>query len=448
MELYGSYDVIVCGAGITGVVASISAARQGSKVLLVEESNIIGGMITGGRMTKPTGEVKFGIFKEMLDSAINQGGADKGTHNSYWGAYSGIFDSEIMYKVVIGLIEDAGVEVLLHSQIVDVVRKGSSIRGLVIHNEEGSVLVTGKAIIDSTGDGNIAALSGAEFSLGRAKDHSTQPITAYFRLLNVNFPRLADYCEQNPEDVREVVLPDADRNNNESYVMNFFMTGLTNKINKAKNEGFNWDIPKNHITMKAGLIPGEMNINITRFHGNGLDSRVMSRAEIVIRKQAYTAFDFLKKYVPGFEKAIFLELAPKVGVRETRRIIGDYLLTESDVLKGARFEDAIGLTNSPIDIHEPSGEEGVMIGVGDGYGVPYRCLLPKGIEGLLTSGRCISTDERAFGSTRNTPVCAITGEAAGVAAALSAKHGTPPRSLSVNEIQNVLVERGFTLGNE
>ena len=123
--------------------------------------------------------------------------------------------------------------------------------------------------------------------------------------------------------------------------------------------------------MKTGLIPGEISVNVTRFQGNGLDDRDLSRAEIEIRKQAYCAFDFLQRYVDGFEKAIFLEVAPKLGVRETRRILGQYVLTEADVRGKARFDDAIGLCNSPVDVHEPGGSRAIMDHVGIGYGIPY-----------------------------------------------------------------------------
>ncbi|MDA8056238.1 MAG: FAD-dependent oxidoreductase [Thermoplasmatales archaeon] len=447
MKLYGNYDVIVCGAGISGVIASVSAAKEGAKILLVDKGNIIGGMITGGRMTKPTGEVKFGIFREILDRAAHEGGSVIGSYSSYWGTYTGIFDSETVYRIIISFIQESNIEVLLNSQITDVLMEEHEIKGILIAGNNQSELIISKVIVDSTGDGNVSALAGADYSVGRSSDHLTQPISSYFRLLNVNFPKLAKYCKEHPKDIRELVLPDNDINKNESYQMNFFMSGLEDRINEAKRDGFNWNVPRNHITMKAGLLVGEINVNATRFLGNGLDNKVISKAEIELRKQAYTVFDFLRKYVPGFEKAIFLEVASKIGIRETRRITGDYVLTKKDIMEGKKFEDAIGLTNSPIDIHDPNGVEARMIAVRP-YGIPFRCLLPKNIENLITAGRCISSDEEAFASVRNTPVCAITGEAAGVAAALSAKYGVVPRRLPVEKIQHILLDRGFELGNK
>ena len=229
--------------------------------------------------------------------------------------------------------------------------------------------------------------------------------------------------------------------------MAVLLTGFTKRIERAKADGFDWIVPKNHITMKTGLIPGEISVNVTRFHGSGLDERVLSRAEIEIRKQAYCAFDFLKRYVRGFENSIFLEVAPKLGIRETRRVLGRYLLTEADVRGQARFDDAIGLCNSPVDVHEPGGDRAIMDNVGEGYGIPFRCLIPEGIEGLLVAGRCISVDEIAFGSTRNVPACAMTGEAAAIAAANAAAAGIMPSAVNITEIQDRLRALGVTLGS-
>ena len=277
----------------------------------------------------------------------------------------------------------------------------------------------------------MAALAGADFMLGRETDGLTQPITSYFRLLNVDVPALVADCRAHAEDMWELVHPPEAGDRNEDYVMAVLLTGFTQRIEAAKAEGFDWIIPKDHITMKTGLIPGEISVNVTRFQGNGLDDRTLSRAEIEIRKQSYCAFDFLQRYVKGFERAIFLEVAPKLGIRETRRIKGRYVLTEADVRGRKTFEDAIGRCNSPVDVHEPGGSRAIMDNIGEGYGIPFRCLIPETVKGLLMAGRCISVDEIAFGSTRNVPACAMTGEAAGIAAAQAPRPGRLcPRSRS------------------
>jgi len=446
MELFGEYDVVVVGAGVTGIVAAIRAAREGARTLLLEGSGFLGGLVTGGRLTKPTGLINGGVFAELIERCTAYKGADGRTRESYWGAYTGSFDAETMQRVIIEAVEEAGVEVLLRAQVVATVNHDRRVAGLEIQTKSGRKLVLAKVIVDSSGDGDVAALAGAPFMLGRPEDGLTQPLTSYFRVLNVDLPAVVADCRAHEDDMWELVVPEKGGERNEDYCMVFFATGFTKRIAEAQRDGFDWIVPKDHMTLKAGLIPGELNINVTRFHGNALDDRVLSRAEIEIRKQSYCAFDFLKKYVKGFEKAIFLEVAPKLGVRETRRVRGRYVLTEQDVRSGARFDDAIGLCNSPVDIHEPGGDRAIMENVGGGYGIPLRCLQPEGLDGLLVAGRCISVDEVAFGSTRNVPACAMTGEAAAIIAAHCAKTGASTSNVDAAPVQKRLAGLGAVLG--
>jgi hypothetical protein len=448
MELFGSYDVVVTGAGISGVVASIRAAREGALTLLLEGSSSLGGLVTSGRLTKPSGLINGGVFAELLASCAAYGAADSVIRESYWGKYTGSFDAETMQRVIIETIDAAGVEVLLRAQVVDAVKEGNTLRGLEIQTKSGKKIVLGKVFIDSSGDGDVAALAGAEFMLGREADGLLQPMTSYIRVLNVDIPALVRDCQEHRNDIRELVVPETGGERNEDHVMIFLATGFSKRIAQARSDGFNWIIPRDNITLKAALIPGELNINVTRFHGNGLDDRVLSRAEIEIRKQSYCAFDFLKRYVKGFEKAIFLEVAPKLGVRETRRIRGQYVLTEADIRANARFSDAIGLCNAPISFHDPESDKAVMQSVGAGYGIPLRCLVPAGIDGLFVAGRCISVDEIAFASTRNVPACAITGEAAAVAAAFCSKTGSSTLAVPADRVQAILRASGIVLGTQ
>jgi len=446
MKLFGSYDVVVVGAGAAGTVAAIRSAREGAHTLLLEGSNVLGGLVTGGRLTKPTGLINAGIFQEMIERCAALKGADAAIRESYWGKYTGAFDAETMQRVIIEFVETAGVEVLLRAQVTDVVKEGSRLSGLVIMTKSGQQLVLAKTFIDASGDGDVAALAGADVMVGRPSDGLTQPITSYFRLLNVDVPALVADARAHSDDLWEVVAPANAGPRNEDYVMAVLITGFTKRIKQAEAEGFEWIVPKDHITMKTGLIPGEISVNVTRYHGSGLDERDLTRAEIEIRKQAYCAFEFLRRYVGGFRDSIFLEVAPKLGVRETRRVRGRYVLTEAEVRGQARFEDAIGLCNSPVDVHEPGGSRAIMDNVGEGYGIPFRCLVPLGLEGLLVAGRCISVDEVAFGSTRNVPACAMTGEAAAIASAQAAAAGVLPSHIDVGDVQRRLRALGVTLG--
>lgn len=446
LGLFGEYDVAVAGAGVTGVVAAIAAGREGARTLLIDGTGFIGGNVTAGRLTKPHGSVQGGIFLELMERAERMGGADTSRRRSSWGQYSGIFDPEVLQRVILEALEEARVETLLHAQITDVV-VDDRVRGVEVQVKSGRKIVLSRITVDATGDGDVAAMAGAPFMLGRPSDGKTQPMTAYVRLINVDVPRLAQFMRDHPEEFTfDYVLPPEGGDRNEDYTFKLLATGFVGLIKRAREAG-DWKIPKDHITVKTGMLPGEININATRFQGNALDERTLTRAEIEIRRQAYNVLDFFKKYVPGFEHAALLDIAPKLGVRETRRIVGDYVLTGEDVQSERRFPDAVGLSLSAVDIHEPGGEGGSMATVKGGYGIPYRCLLPKGVEGLLVAGRCISADEIAHGSTRNVPACALTGEAAGTAAALAARAGVTPRQLNVSDLQAALAGKNVPLGN-
>jgi Dehydrogenases (flavoproteins) len=445
MELFGNYDVVVAGAGISGVVAAIRAARMGASTLLVEASGVIGGLATGGRLTKPSGLINGGIFRELLARCEAQDAADPIVRESFWGQFTGSFDSEVMQRAIIEAIDTANVEVLFHAQIVGATTDSGRVRSIEIQTKTGRLQINAKVFVDATGDGDLAAQAGANVMMGHGQDGTLQPMSAYFRVLNVDLKALAADCRSHREDLSELILPELGEDKNEDYVMVFLATGFAKRIARARAEGFNWIIPRENLTLKAGFIPGELNVNVTRFSGNALDVRVRSRAELEIRKQAYNAFDFLKRYVAGFERSILLEIA-RLGVRETRRIQGQYVLREGDVRSEARFQDAIGLCNAPISYHNPQTNKPVMESVGAGYGIPFRCLLPKGLSALLVAGRCISADEIAFASTRNVPACAITGEAAGVAAAIAADRNRALSLEYVGEIQSVLQGEGIVLG--
>lgn len=447
MQIIGDYDVIVAGAGVTGIVASVAAAREGAEVLLVESSGTLGGLITGGRLTKPTGLVQPGVYRELIERAAGLGGADPAVRQTYWGSYSGSYDAEVMQRTIIELIDEAGVNVLLFAHVTGAIKSDHQVVGLNLQTKAGPAIVMGRAFVDSSGDGDVAVAAGADFMFGRTSDGRTQPMTSYFRVLEVDFAQLAADCLEHTDDMWEVVVPE-EAQDNRDYALNFLCTGFTHRISQAKEDGFDWIVPKNHITIKAGMLTGEASINVTRVQGNALDPFERSHAVLEVRRQAYCAFDFLRRYVRGFEGAKLLEIAPTLGVRETRRIRGDYVLTEDDVRNERRFTDAIGLCNAPIDVHDPGGEEGYMDSVGSGYGIPYSCLLPAGVDGLLVAGRPVSADAIAFGSTRNTPACSLTGQAAGLAAARASAQGKSPRDISVEDLQGRLEAMGVVLGTE
>lgn len=444
---FGNYDVVVVGAGVTGIMAAIAAARGGSSVLLVESGSALGGNLTAGRQTKPTGHVVGGIYRELIERVAARGAADPHGHQAAYGADGGIFDPEEMQRVIIEALDTEKVDVLLHARVIEtIVSSSGEVKGIEVGVKRGRRLIMARTVVDASGDGDVAALAGAQFHIGRESDHKTQPMSAYVRLLGVDLLRFVDYVHSHRDDFQQVTEPPGNPRDVSEYVLRFMAIGLSKRIAQARAEGFDWIVPKDHITVKAGLFPDEVNLNITRVFGDALDERDLSRAEIEVRRQGYSVFEFLRHYVPGFEKSRMLEVAPRLGVRESRRIVCDYVLTGEDVTHEARFPDAIGLCNSPVDIHDPDGQGAIMLTTGAGYGIPFRCMLPVGLDGILVAGRCASVDHIAFGSTRNQPACATMGEAAGSAASIAARQGTSVRGVLIADVQSVLSSRGVQLG--
>src|SRR5574341_1983246 len=195
--LYGTFDVVVAGGGIAGVSAALAAAREGARTLLVEAGSVLGGIVTAGRLSKPTGLVDCGLFWEMLRRAAGRGGADTRTRRAAWGLCTGIFDPEVMEQVMLEMLDEHAVEMLLRAQVTDVVMSEARVQGVEITVKSGRKIVLGGAVVDATGDGDAAALAGAAFDVGRPEDGLTQPITSYMRLINVDTPRLVDYMREN-----------------------------------------------------------------------------------------------------------------------------------------------------------------------------------------------------------------------------------------------------------
>ena len=445
-QLYGEYDLCVAGAGVTGLIAAVSAAREGAKVLLLEAGSAIGGMLTLGRMTSATGAVQGGIYRELLQNVERAGGGDAKARHFHGAQQTGMWDPAAMRKAVLELVSEAGVEVLLHASVTGALKQGDLLRGLFIQVKGGTRLVLSRTVIDATGDADVAAVAGAALQKGREGDELSQPMSSYVRVLNVDMAALAHYAKDNAADFSLVDVPDPLPQGNAGYAHNMRIAGFSRLIQQARDQGFAWTLPRDRMLVKAGVIPGEVNLNVTRVNGDPLDERDRSRAELEIERQAYVAVEFLQKYVPGFADAILLEVAPRLGVRESRRIVGEHIVTAEEVRNEWRFEDAIGLSECPIDVHDPLSPAIQVEAVGSGYGIPYRALRARGVDGLLAAGRCASADHVAMGSMRNTPACALMGEAAGVAAALAAARGLTVGQLPVSAIQQVLRLRGVRLG--
>lgn len=436
IEDFFETDVLVIGGGPAGIAAAVAAARAGVKTCLIERYGFLGGAATAGLVgpfmscfsldgkTKVVG----GVFDEILDKLLALDGAVPPTETGagkcwssfitagHWGVTP--FDSELLKIAADELVAEAGVDVHFHTLFMLPIKAGNTAQGAIVATKSGFVLIKALVVIDASGDADFAARSGVPTHKGRSEDGATQPMTLFFLVGNVNDEKVEKFAAR--------------------YSADQLFSDLIRKA-QAKGE---FSIPRDRVRIYRTPRPGVWRVNMTRLQNlDGTDYRDLTRAEILGRQQVLEVFRFLRKYIPGFESATLLAIAPQVGVRETRRIEGEYVLSHEDLLKGKIFEDAIACGGYPIDVHDPKGTGVHFITTANVYTIPYRCLLPKTIDNLLVAGRCISATHEALGAVRVMPICFATGQAAGTAAACSIKLGVPPRFVEYKHIKDSLLNQ-------
>ncbi len=426
VPLLADSDIVVCGAGPAGVAAALAAARSGGKVLLLEQSGACGGMSTSGlvpafiHMSDRKHLVASGICHEMVSEMCRRMGV--GEINPIWQN----IDPEILKRVYDETVAEAGIDLLFSVKIADVIRSGDRIEAVLAATAQGLKKVTGRIFIDTTGDGLVAATAGAPFELGDELGRTMSP-TLCSQYSNVDLAR-----------VRET---DARRE------------GASDLWFRHKKE---IPLDEYHIVGVSHYGAGSGSGNLGHAYGvNAVDERQLTHGYIRGRQVAKIIHDFYRKFVPGYEAADLVGTAPLLGVRETRRIMGDYKLTYEDYKQRRHFEDDIGCFYYPVDIHasssDPEEQKKVELRMketaylpGENYGIPYRALRVKNLANLLTAGRCISADREMQSSLRVMPCCMITGVAAGAAAALSVPAGDT-RQIDIARLRNQLRQLGSFL---
>ncbi|MBO5938077.1 MAG: FAD-dependent oxidoreductase [Clostridia bacterium] len=445
-------DVLVVGGGPAGVTAAIAAAREGADVLLIEQGGFCGGMATRGLvgpfMTCYDAEGKEmiirGLFREIVERMVERGFAIHPSEVMGGTAYTSWikighdhvtpFEAEGLKLVLDEMLTEAGVRVLYHTDFLEPIVEGNIVKGGVFHSKSGIGASSAKVVIDATGDGDVAYRAGASYEMGNEELGLIQPATMFFRISGV-----------------DSAVTEADIQAN---LHNFYRKDGVNyrsfhwRVSEAKENG-DWSLKRVSIGLFKMPKDDEWCVNTSRIMGvDSTDAESVTAAEIEGRRQADEIFRFLKKYVPGCEKATIKSTASHLGIRESRHILGEYRLRAEDLLAAKVPEDRILVAANSVDVHGrfgPTSNEYVPI-EGSYYGVPYRSLLPKEIDGLLLAGRCVSADSTAAGAIRVMPPCMAMGQAAGIAAAMAAELALSPKKIDVRELQNRLTERDAYLG--
>lgn len=405
------YDVCVAGSGPAGIAAAVMAGRNGAKTLLIEKEGRVGGISTAGMMSHFTGTVGNKIYHETLERAAKKNYFNKGVKTH-------IIDPELLALTYIEMLEEANVDILLYTDFCDVIKEDNTVKGIICHNKDGFSAFYAKTVIDATGDGDVAYKSGVPFIKGRETDGKMQPATLMFKVGGVHMDRavfpgsfetLVDTPKGELQDLAKKLLPS----------------------------------PAGHVLLYMSTIPGIVTCNMTNVTDiDGTRTEDLTRAEIVCRKQIPEIINFLREYAPGYEDCYLIGSASLIGVRETRHFEGVAKLTEQEIADAVHHDDYVVYdAYFNFDVHNITGAGLDKTGCQhkfmqkNGYTIPYGCLVPKGVDGLLLSGRNISGTHMAHSNFRAMPICMGIGEAAGVAAALAAKQNKKLRDIDVKDIQ-------------
>ena len=425
-------DVLVAGGGASGIVAGIAAARAGAHVLVVERQGNLGGAATTAMVAQWLGffhgEVQAvrGIPAELARRVVAAGGSPgfvrymlAEASASPLPVISFPFDPEIVKPTLDRALADSGARILLHAGAVRPLVEGNVVNGVVLETIAGRSAIAARVVIDATGDGTIAARAGAQ-TLGEEEDRrqNRQPGTLMFRLSGVD---AASFRALQRAEKRRLAL-----------------AGV------ASGE-LAWE------SLSFCSMPGEADAIglLTRLSGfDFLDAADASRAEIEGREQIMRAVRFLRREVPGFADCRVASIAARVGVRETRRIVGDVTLTEDDILGGSRFEDSIALGCGPMDLHDPYGA-GIRLSMPPSpFEIPLASMLPAGLEGLIVTGRAVSATRQANGAARHMATAMALGQSAGSVAALASASNAFPRGVMPSRVRAALRAAGALVSVE
>jgi glycine/D-amino acid oxidase-like deaminating enzyme len=413
-------DVLVVGAGSAGSTAAIAAARTGARTMLIDRHGFLGGTSTAVLDTfyafyTPGNEprkVVSGIPDEVVARLSERGMAFE-RPNTY-GAGTGItYDPESLKRVWDELVGESGVRLLLHGFVVGVENEGGQVAAVEVATKSGLRRIAASRIVDASGDADVCALAGAPYE---APGKNVQSLSTVFRVANVDVARAESLPKQ---DLWRLMREARDSGD-------YALTRIEGSIHRTPHEG-----------VMMALMTRVRNVDAT-------DADALTAAELEGRRQAHEYFRFLRERVPGYERSVLLSTSPAIGVRESRRIVGEHVLTAEEILAATRFDDQVARCGAPIEEHHAGDDtRWVYLEEGATYGIPYRSLQPQGLDNVLVAGRCFSATHDAHASARSMGPCMAMGQAAGTAAALAEE----PKRLDPQTLRGRLRSDGADVGD-
>jgi len=449
--LNDDYEVIVAGAGTAGVIAAISAARNGARTLLVERSGFLGGHIASQLLEHSAGwfdargeRIVAGVPQELVDRLVAAGASPGHVRDDTGYTCSRVpINHELFKSVVTAMCHEAGVDLLLCSPVVQALceEDGARVVGVIVENKSGRIAYAAHVVIDCTGDADVAERAGCAFLSHSTDADQTQPVSLLFKLGGIDHEALLDYVATHPSEFKMGVPVSALRG--QSHIN---LWGFGAQLARAHAHGV-VSLRRNELHYSGWTRTGEAVINVTRCAADATRAEEIGRAEVVLRQQIQEFTEFFQRYVAGAQHCFLSASAACAGVRESRRVRGRTVLRDDDVRQGRRCADAVLRGGFPIDSHDPRGDSmAAAEHIGSGYDIPLGALLPEGVDGLLVAGRCISAERKALASARISGTCMAMGQAAGTAAALAARNGTAPGALDVAHLRQTLAAQGALVG--
>ncbi len=449
LKIIREADVVVVGGGPGGVASAISAARNGAKTVLIERYGHLGGMATGGlvnifpNLSDISGKQHiYGITQEIIDRVAARGGASyppkelRGTTDPkvvdyYLNAnmgnfyvrkdpnrdgkqavmYTAVLDPEMLKDELNDMVLGAGADLFLHSWGTQPIMDGDTVKGIIFESKSGRQAIMGKVVIDATGDGDIFVRAGAEFDSTLSNRHRTAWLAFTFWMTNVDIKKYEDFKAAQPEKHQEL-------------------------LEELQKMGGYPHFIKGILDNQSGVL-WYHNFQIQPEATDAMDVETLTRVDVRGRKRSLITYEFLRKHMPGYEKCFIMQTAPQLGTQGGRRVIGEYILDTPDMESDEIHEDTIAVLanndNGDISAKHPS------------INIPYRCLVPKRVDGLLVACRAFSSTDAINMHFNIIPPCLCYGQAAGTAAAMAAKAGIPPRKVDYKALRQNLVKQGVNL---
>ncbi len=431
------FDVIIAGGGISGCFAALGAAKAGANVSIIESGDTVGGISVGGPLeafmtfSDENGSISTAMTDEFISRLVKAGGSPGIIRDTVGYCRTIVpYDAEILKKILFGMLEEEKVHIFINAPVISEKTNKRTIEKIAISSKGKTTVLSASAFVDATGDGNLAFNAGASVMRGRQSDGKVQPMTLLFTVAGVDTEKLKQYIFSNRDQFKMNWSLIEDEPQTLLHLWGF------RKILERGYAEKRLSLLRSEMQAMETVRAGEYIINYTRYNGDPLSKEDISEGMRVTLCQAYELVEYLHDTVPGFS-GVYIAKTGILGIRESRRIVGSYVLQESDILSSRQFDDSVAQGAFPIDIHQPDGNSLSCKTITKAYNIPASCLRSKDFDNLFMCGRCISATHEAMASTRISATAMATGQSAGVLAAMYSENSEAEFKIIIERMRKI-----------